>query len=143
MSDLDTLESQAAALDADIAAGNAIPDPAVEQAAQIAAGNAPFQPLLKQVIGIVVVGASAKWPAIREHYTPAAVDEIAASIVALCDEYAIDLQQWLGQGGGKLQAWLRLAMAAGLPLLGVLSALKAPSPAPVRDVPADTPSMEG
>ncbi len=124
MSDLDVLERQAQQLDAEIADSNAIPDPALEQSAQIAAGNAQFQVLIKQALGMIVVGASVKYPFIREHYTPAQVEEITAAFIALCDEYGIDLSTWLGTGGGKMTAWIRLIMAAGLPLLGILGAIK-------------------
>lgn len=123
-SELDALEIQAGALDTELAQENAIPDPSAGQAEQVAAGNQQLQPLLKQTLGMLVLAASSSYPFVRQHYTPAVVDEIASSIIALCDEYAIDLQSWMGQGGGRMQAWIRLALAAGLPLLGCLAALR-------------------
>lgn len=122
--ELDNLEHHAAAIDAEIAANNTAPDPAAVQAQQIAVGNSQYQQLIRQCLGMLVVASSMPYPVVREHYTPEAVNEIAEAIIAICDEYGIALQTWIGEGGGKLQVWVRLAMAAGVPLMGVLASLK-------------------
>ena len=129
MSDLEQLEQQALILDQEVAQDNSIPDQQAAQAQILSLGNSQYQQLLKQCLGIIVVGASVPYPIVRDHYTPEVVNEIAAAIIAICDEYGISLQQWLGVGGGKMQAWLRLIMAAGLPAVGLLAAIKQQSEA--------------
>ncbi len=135
---IDHISKEASALDAEIAAANQIPDLEAEQAQaaaiQIAEGNARFHPVLKQVLGLLVVGANSVYPFVREHYTPAQVEAIASSIIKICDEYGLDMERFVGKGGGKLMAWLELAMVAGLPLFGCIEAQKAAKKRPEKTV---------
>lgn len=146
----DVLEHQAAALDAEIAADNTIPDPAIEQAEQIAAGNAKFQPMIRQGLGMVVVLASQPYPFIRDHFTPQTVDNQASVLVKLADEYALDMSAWLGQDGGRVMLWVEVVMAFGLPLMGCWAAYQQSKHTPRAsgvEVPVEhpetTPAMEG
>jgi len=151
--ELDQLEQKAIVLDNAVAADNAAPDPGlppseIEVAPSV---NAEFHLLFKQAIGLLVLGVSSKYGFVRQHYTPQAVDEIAAAMIGLADEYGIDLQAWIGEGGGKLMAWVRLSMACGLPLLGCLEAFrqqakeqgKEPPGETPQEVPPASPAMEG
>lgn len=111
MSDLDMLEREAQAIDAELASEQfsqqeTAPQPSI---------NDNFKPAIMQFLGFAVGLVNAKIPFTGQHFTRETQETIADSIIKVADVEGVDLNALLGDPNSRLGAWIALAIAVGLP----------------------------
>jgi hypothetical protein len=111
MSDLDNLEREALAIDAELEGLN---NPQVDLP-QKASLNEAFRPAIMKFLRFVVGFVNEKIPFTSKHFNDQALEDIASSLIKVGDIEGIDLNKIIGDPNSRLGAWLTLAVSIGMP----------------------------